>query len=57
MDEYGFTCTGHESEICSKVIRKIANVFFNNKRKCLTETATDDHVKKFKSVKRSKSSD
>ena len=22
VDQYGFTCTGHESEICSKVIRK-----------------------------------
>ena len=54
VDDYGFTCTGHESEICSKVIRKLANVFLNNKRKCLTETVTDDRVKKFKSVKRDK---
>ena len=57
VDEYGFTCSGHESIICQKIIRKITNVFFNNKRKCSTERVVDDRVKKFKSVKRSKSSD
>ena len=57
VDEYGFTCSGHESLVCGKVIRKITNVFFNNKRKSLTETVVDNRVKKFKSVKRRKSSE
>ena len=32
-DEFGFTCTGHESLMCAKVIRTVTNVFLNNKRK------------------------
>ena len=55
VDEYGFACTGHESETGAKIIRRITNVFFNNKRKCLTDAVTDDRVKKFKSNKRTKS--
>jgi hypothetical protein len=56
VDAYGFTCTGHEAEICSKAIRIIANCFFNNKRKCSTEQVTDDRVASFKKLKRTRSS-
>ena len=51
-NEYGFACTGHESSVSSNVIRKVTNVFYNNKRKSSTESVVDDRVKKFKSVKR-----
>jgi hypothetical protein len=57
VDEYGFACTGHESTMCSKIIRTVTNVFFNNKRKCLTESVVVNRVAKFKKVKRSKSSE
>ena len=56
VDEYGFTCTGHEAGICSKAIRIVANSFFNNKRKSSTEQVADDRVASFKKVKRSKRS-
>ena len=56
VDEHGFTCTGHESTMCSKVIRTITNVFFNNKRKRSTEAVVVNRVKPFKKVKRTKSS-
>ena len=56
VDEHGFTCTGHESTMCSKVIRTVTNVFFNNKRKRSTEAVVVNRVKPFKKVKRTKSS-
>ena len=56
IDEFGFTCTGHESLMCGKVIRTVTNVFLNNKRKQSTESVTENRVAEFKMPKRLKSS-
>ena len=53
-DEFGFSCTGHESSMCMKFARIVTNVFFNNKRKCATEAVVDDRIVAFKKSKRTK---
>ena len=55
-DEFGFSCTGHESLMCAKVIRTVTNVFLNNKRKQSTESVAENRVAEMKRPKRCKSS-
>ena len=50
-DEHGFTCNNYEADWCSKIIRTVTNIFFNNQRKRSTDGVVKDRVRDFKRCK------
>ena len=49
-----FACISHTPQVRKTVNRIIANIYYNNLRKCINESIRKDQVAAFKSVKRQK---
>ena len=49
-----FFCDYHKELVLKKINRTISNVFYNNERKSRTAAETDDKVREFKKVKKTK---
>ena len=52
-----FTCSVHEHSGKRLANQTVANIFFNNKRKIMTDSVVGDHVTTFKKRQRNKKSE